>query len=509
MSMPADANSSAARTLADRIGVLCEEFEQSWQTGSEPRIERYLQQVCEEQRSTLLVELLSRELDLLGESRYEADLGEYLSRFPESKQLVSDVFARQVGDTKDVTLVSLTGFLGRERGDFRSTSGPLVDLEQLTSERRYDKGEYLMRQGTEATSLMVIRAGSVDIYVDDNVGRTHVIGHLGSGQVIGEMALLTSEPRTASVVAVEPVRVSILPAEAFHQLIQRHPGLSAVLTDLIAERLGNAQRDALTDKRFDRYCVRRRLGRGGMAVVYEAVDTTNDSQVALKMMSHRLVNSPVALQRFQQEADLIERFDSPHIVKMYHRFAAFRTYFIAMEYCQGTTLSRHLAKEGPMDEAAFRRALGQLAKALDHAHGQGVVHRDIKPANIMRLRDGTFKVMDFGLAEPIAASPASQVEVVGTPRYMAPEQRVGAQFDQRADFFSLGCVAYEMLIGEPLFAHSGYHELSRDFTRWQPPDFACLAQPLSEETARFVQPLLAVDPNDRTVDLSTIATWDD
>ncbi len=244
-----------------------------------------------------------------------------------------------------------------------------------------------------------------------------------------------------------------------------------------------------------------------MSVVYEAIDTANDSKVALKMMSHRLVNSATALHRFQLEADMIEGFDHPHIVSMYGRFAAFRTYFIAMEYCAGETLAQYIERSGPMNEASFRHAFRQLASPLCHAHDAGVIHRDLKPSNVMRLPDRTLKLMDFGLAEPIETGAISDGEVVGTPRYMAPEQRVGDAVDERADYFSLGCVAYEMITGSQLFTRSILHELIRDFRNWQPPDFARLETPLTAETASMLQPMLAVDPGDRRVALRAISSW--
>jgi serine/threonine-protein kinase len=192
---------------------------------------------------------------------------------------------------------------------------------------------------------------------------------------------------------------------------------------------------------------------------------------------------------------------------MFGRFAAFRTYFIAMEYCPGETLARHLAQSGPMDEPSFRRALGQLAAALEYAHGEGVVHRDLKPANVMRTDDGALKLMDFGLAEPILDAPANEGRIVGTPRYMAPEQRAGMKAGVRADYFSLGCIAYEMLTGTPLFLGSTKEEMERDFRNWRPPDLAGRNEQLSAEANQVVQRLLASDPADRDVELRTIAEW--
>lgn len=496
------------RAMANQIDALCDAFEKALRMREHPVIENYLERGPRGEQLLLLKELLALEVEFLYQTHDHVDSAEYVARFPQAKQLVRDVLRRASTAPANLTMTSLPVALASSAGDkAQSLSEPLVEVQRLATEQAFARGEPLVRQGEEANSLMVIREGAVEIRVEEDDGTIHVIGCLGAGQVLGEMALLTSEPRTASAVATEPVRAAVLPVESFHNLCSRYPQMSELLTELIAERLGNAQQDALTDKRLDRYRILRRLGRGGMSVVYEAIDTVKESKVALKMMSHRLVCSPAALHRFQLEASIIEGFDHPHIVSMYGRFAAFRTYFIVMEYCGGETLAEYIERHGALDEAAFRRALAQLALALRHAHESGIIHRDIKPANVMRLPDGTLKLMDFGLAEPIATESAKDGDVVGTPRYMAPEQRLGETVDERADYFSLGCVAYEMLTGAPLFTRSVLHEIIRDFREWARPDFAHLGNSVTTETARLLQPMLAVDPNDRLLDIRAISSW--
>jgi serine/threonine protein kinase len=364
-----------------------------------------------------------------------------------------------------------------------------------------------MRQGEVGSSLMVIREGTVEVSVTDAAGRRHVLDCAGPGQVLGEMALLTSEPRTASAVALEPVRAVVLSAQTYHELARRYPQLGVVLSELVARRLGHRTWDALTDKHLNHYRIRRRLGRGGMGVVYDAEDTTTGKRVALKMMSHRLVYCDLALQRFQREADLIESFDHPNIVRMFGRFSAFHTFFIVMEFCTGQTIHNRLANAGPFAERPFRSILGQLARALLYAHASGVVHLDVKPANIMLGDDGTVKLMDFGLAEPVNESKDLGGPIVGTPQYMAPEQRAGGPSGTEADYFALGCVAYEMMSGLPLFSADGRAELVRDFSLWEPIDFHRVRRDFSRTTCRTLQPSLQVDPRKRRLDLDSIAAW--
>lgn len=493
------------RAIANQIDVICDQFERSLRAGERPKIEQYLRRGSDVEQSRLLEELLALEAEFLCQEDGDVDTAKYVARFPKSEAVVREVFMRA---NENLTLTFLPLLLTHaERFGRQPAPETLVELQHLASERRFAVDEPLVRQGEEATSLMVIREGVAEIRLEDEDGTTHVIGSVGPGQLLGEMALLTSEPRTASAIAVKPVLAAVLPVASFHDLSRRHPQLSSVLTELVAERLGNSQHDALTDKRLDRYRIRHRLGRGGMSIVYQALDTVNNSLVALKMMSHRFVFSTAGSLRFQTEADMIERLDHPHVVRMYRRFAAFRTYFIAMEYCAGETLAEYLQRNGPLDESSFRISLGQLAAALRHAHDAGIVHRDIKPSNIMRLDDGTLKLMDFGLAEPIVPESTGKGEIVGTPRYMAPEQRLGNAVDQRADYFSLGCVAYEALTGRALFPRAVLQELNRDFRDWHPPKFDHLEITLNQDTTRMLQPMLAVDPRDRIVDLSRIAHW--
>jgi serine/threonine protein kinase len=281
-----------------------------------------------------------------------------------------------------------------------------------------------------------------------------------------------------------------------------------MLTRLFATRRGGAGRDVLAGKTFGGYRFRRHLGQGGMGIVYEASHVETGRQVALKMMSHRLVYDAEALTQFQREAEIIESFDHPNIVTTYGRFAAFHTYFIAMQFCDGHTLEDVINSAGPLPEAEFRRIIGQLAAALDHAHGQNIIHRDVKPANIMLNRDGTVKLMDFGLAKPVepdVGQPA--VSIVGTPRYMAPEQLAGLKVGKEADYFALGCVAYKLLTGQPLFTGRRTADIRREHNRYRMPDFRAVCPGMSIATNWLLEQCLARDPWQRRPNLKQVAAW--
>jgi CRP-like cAMP-binding protein len=380
-------------------------------------------------------------------------------------------------------------------------------LEEHMQERQFAAEEFLIRQGEPGDSLMVIRSGAVQIGATDEQGQRHWIAKAGRGQVLGEMALLTGEPRTADAIAVKPVRAMVLPADKFHSLARQHPEIAEVLTSIVARRLGAAEHDALAGKTLGGWLIQRRLGKGGMSVVYDARDAQG-RHAALKMMSHRLVYDEEACRQFQREAEIIQSFDHPHIVRMYERFAAFHTYFLALEFCDGRPLDEVLKSTGPLPEPEVRKIVGQLALALGYAHQAGVIHRDVKPTNVMVMRDGTVKLMDFGLARPVDEAPSlTEAAVVGTPAYMAPEQVMGDRLTVEADLFALGAVIWEILAGYRLLGKMNFGELLQTHLEWVPPAVNRLLPDVSEELAAIIETCLAHAPNDRKVNLAQLATW--
>jgi tRNA A-37 threonylcarbamoyl transferase component Bud32/tetratricopeptide (TPR) repeat protein len=206
----------------------------------------------------------------------------------------------------------------------------------------------------------------------------------------------------------------------------------------------------------DRYRIEGTLGAGGMATVYLAYDVRHDRKVALKVLRPEL-SSAVGPDRFQQEIRTIARLTHPHILPLHDSGEAGGLLFYVMPYVQGETLRDRLNREAqlPLDEAL--EITSEVADALSYAHSQGVVHRDIKPENIL-LEEGHAVVADFGVARAISAVGADRLTdtglAVGTPAYMSPEQASGSELiDGRSDVFSLACVLYEMLAGEP--PHTG------------------------------------------------------
>ena len=213
--------------------------------------------------------------------------------------------------------------------------------------------------------------------------------------------------------------------------------------------------DSLRDALADRYAVERELGRGGMATVFLAQDSKHHRSVAVKVL-HAELTATLGPERFVREIEIAARLQHPHILPLYDSGAAAGLFYYIMPYVEGESLRERLTREKQLPQDDALRIATEVAGALAYAHSHGVVHRDIKPENIM-LSGGTAVVTDFGIARAVSAAGGGEHltqtgTIIGTPAYMSPEQATGgAEIDGRSDQYSLACVVYEMLVGEPPF----------------------------------------------------------
>ena len=223
-------------------------------------------------------------------------------------------------------------------------------------------------------------------------------------------------------------------------------------------------------KKVGRYKILGELGRGAMGVVYRAQDPALDRVVALKtiLLSEDSGNRRDYQKRFSLEARAAGKLTHPNIVTTYDFGEEGDLAYLAMELLEGTELRERL-QDGPLPVAEAVAIAVQVADGLGFAHERGVIHRDIKPANIMLLERGDVKIMDFGIARMRSADQMTSTGMVmGTPRFMSPEQVSGAPVDQRSDLFSLGSVLYEMLTGSQLFAADDTPQIAHKITRMDP-----------------------------------------
>jgi tRNA A-37 threonylcarbamoyl transferase component Bud32 len=238
------------------------------------------------------------------------------------------------------------------------------------------------------------------------------------------------------------------PIEVFNGSDRRLPTPGRSPSPAIAHAAG-------TPTALGRYHVVKELGRGAMGVVYLGTDPTIHRFVAIKTMRLDEIDNEENLKefrdRFFREAESTGRLSHPNIVTVYDAGEQDGLAYIAMEYLEGTLLSCYCQKSTILPAKQSLQIVATVAEALDYAHSQGVVHRDVKPANIMILKQRLVKVMDFGIAKMASASKTQTTMILGTPRYMSPEQATGKDVDGRSDVFSLGIVLFELLSGERPF----------------------------------------------------------
>ena len=223
------------------------------------------------------------------------------------------------------------------------------------------------------------------------------------------------------------------------------------------------------DNRIGRYRILEELGRGAMGVVYRAEDPSLDRVVALKTISLADAEGRKEYEkRFLLEAKAAGKLTHPNIVTIFDYGEEEDTAYMAMELLEGSDLRSRMRREQIPPMEAVEIAL-QVADGLGFAHEHGVVHRDVKPGNIMLLERGAVKIMDFGIARMrFADHKTSTGMVLGTPRYMSPEQISGLPVDQRSDIFSLGTVLYEMLTQTSLFAGQNVDQIAFNVTTNEP-----------------------------------------
>ena len=364
-------------------------------------------------------------------------------------------------------------------------------------------GATLLTSGQRASGLYLILDGEVEIVVIDG-GKRQRIDVDGRGSVLGEISTITGEPCTADVIAISEVRALVLPADDYDAIRARHPEVEIALSQLVSDRLGHQSRDALCGKTLGGYRLDRCISSGSMGVVYGAASDTDDAPCALKMLRHRFIYNPRVVSRFEQEVDLLRGLHHPNLVAMRGHFVAYKTRFIVLDLYDGTDLRRLLRDHGPLDEETARGVLGQIADGLRHAHQSGVLHLDLKPANILIDRRGRIAITDFGLSKLIE-SDGCELEAVGTPLYMPPEQFRMTEVGTHSDWYALGCIAYELLTAEHLFSADSDWDLLDLKQREPASNWPCLEA--SDEYRKLVFQAIQPSIAKRAMDLDALASW--
>src|SRR4030095_15439649 len=300
----------------------------------------------------------------------------------------------------------------------------------------------------------------------------------------------------------EPMRREVESLLASHE--QAWSFIEAPAGDAAAGLLAERHAVLTPGTMVKRYKILSLLGKGGMGEVYLAEDTELHRRIALKILPSSFTRDVDRVRRFVQEAHAASALNHPNIVTIHEIGQLDETHFIVTEFIDGLTLGQRL-RAGGMQLAHTVDVAIQVVAALAAAHADGIVHRDIKPENIMLRRDGYVKVLDFGLAklteqrEPMAAAnSADKVDVssglvMGTVKYMSPEQARGLDVDSRSDIFSLGVLLYERVTGHAPFKGEAAEHLVRSILEDEPPPLTAYTADAPEELQRIVSKALSKD----------------
>jgi eukaryotic-like serine/threonine-protein kinase len=252
------------------------------------------------------------------------------------------------------------------------------------------------------------------------------------------------------------------------------------------------------------YDLERLLGQGGFAWVFAGREL-DGSAVAVEILMPRYAGDPQFERRFRNEAETAAKLQHPNIIRIRFVARSGNHVYFAMDLC-ATSLAARLVREGPLPEPDIVRIAGDVARALQFAHGRGLIHRDLKPDNILIQSDGTAVLSDFGIARAVSGYVASTGVnmTIGTPQYLSPEQAQGRPLDQRVDFYALGVTLYKAATGEVPFTSTDWFVLARMHVEDPPPSLRKKRPALSKRFERVVMKCLAKHPDDRYRDATEL-----
>ncbi len=250
-------------------------------------------------------------------------------------------------------------------------------------------------------------------------------------------------------------------------------------------------------KEVGSYKILQKIGQGGMGIVYKAIHTKLEQEVAIKVLHPQFSQDPQMRKRFVKEAKIQARFTHPNVVNILNCLEDEANIFLVMECVNGETLENKLKREGSLTpENSVSISLGVL-EALGFMHSEGVVHRDIKPGNIMFTEDMVVKVTDFGIAKVIGEESQTKTSMVGTFRYMSPEQILGEETTMASDIYSFGITLYEMVTGRVPFRGDSEYKIMKGHLEERPIPPWEINGNVPKKLGRVILKALSKDPRDR------------
>ena len=249
----------------------------------------------------------------------------------------------------------------------------------------------------------------------------------------------------------------------------------------------------------ERYRIRRLLGSGGMADVYEAQDLELEEAIAVKVVHADVANRESVVNRFKKEIKLARKIVHPNVCRIYDFGSAEGLKFVTMELVPGSTLDTLTKERDDLELDAKIEMFREILSGLEAAHATGIIHRDLKPQNVMVTPDGRAVIMDFGIAREVSTDEIATAtsEVIGTPAYMAPERMLGERVDQRADIYSLGVILFELATRRRPFSGLTVFDMAQNQLSVDPPNPSAINPDLPPWLEPVILKMLAKRPEDR------------
>ncbi len=264
----------------------------------------------------------------------------------------------------------------------------------------------------------------------------------------------------------------------------------------------------MAQRTIGQFLIDRQIGVGGMGIVYSAVYPKTGKKVAVKVLAPGLMEDEKLLKRFEREIEILKRLDHPNIVKYYGGGTEKNQRYYAMEFIDGGSLQQVLKRRGRLSWEQAVHVGRQVSSALEHAHNAGIIHRDLKPANLFLSRQGKLKLGDFGIARDTEATALTAAgKTVGTYAYMAPEQiQVGPPISGKTDLYALGCLLYEILVGETPFVSENPMDMLMQHLNDDPYNVIEKVPDCPIWLDNLIERLLAKNPDDRPYDALAVHT---
>ncbi len=365
-----------------------------------------------------------------------------------------------------------------------------LDLKKVKKSTRF------IVQGDDSDEAYIIRSGSCLLIVQKG-DKLYPIDHHGEGDILNMSALFTGEPVSFHIEAETDMELWVLRKSMFEKIPENDPDLFNFLTEIVADRFDSKR--PISDRTISRYVAKSIVGRGGYSIVYKGIDSTNDKDVAIKMMRHNMVIDSNLLKQFRNEAKIVASLNHKNIVKVYDIKERFRTAFIIMEYLNGESIALKLKREKKIIPSEAVKYLYQACQAVDYAYKKGVLHKDINPENLMITQDNIVKLVDFGIASFIQDNDDM---IDGSFSYLAPEICNGEASNIQSEIYSLGTTAFEMITGKRPYPESDPAVFMKMRRKKQIPDPKVLIPELTDSFRRFIIKACRLNPEERYADMS-------